>query len=325
MTLPLNRREVILAATMTALELSLLAAAPVPVPAADIGGNTIPLWPEGAPGGARVTAREEILERAPEGPLRDRIARHVRRPVMTMFGPRTQPNGITLLIIPGGGYVRVVIDKEGVESAEWFAERGFTAALLRYRLPGDGWAAGADAPVHDAMRAVKLLRNLPSTAGASTQRVGVLGFSAGGHVAARLITEHASLSYARVDDADSQVARPDFASLMYPVIKMTGPAAHGGSRDELLKAGVDESALSRFEPSSHVDESTPRCQILHAADDDAVPVANSQILYDALREAGVRAELHLFDRGGHGFGLRGTPGRSIAAWPTLVEHWAKSG
>jgi acetyl esterase/lipase len=323
MTLPLNRREVILAATMTALTPSLLAA--TPVPAADLGGHTIPLWPEGAPGGAQVTAREEILERAPEGPLRDRIARHVRRPLMTMFAPRTQPNGITLLIIPGGGYARVVIDKEGVESAEWFADRGFTAALLRYRLPGDGWAAGADAPVHDAIRAMKLLRNLPAAAGASSQRIGVLGFSAGGHVAARLITEHATLGIAGVDDANSRDARPDFASLMYPVIKMTGSAAHGGSRDELLKAGVAESALTRFEPSSRVTANTSRCQILHATDDDAVPVANSQILYDALRAAGVRAELHLFDRGGHGFGLRGTPGKSIAAWPTLVEHWAKSG
>ena len=147
------------------------------------------LWPGGAPGAEKVTVREEVIERLPDGPMRDRFVQHVTRPLLTLFAPKTAYNGITLLIVPGGGYVRVVIDKEGVEAAEWFTARGFAAAVLRYRLPADGWAAGADAPVHDAMRAMRLLRSQPIAGGSAAGRIGVIGFSAGGHLCARLITE----------------------------------------------------------------------------------------------------------------------------------------
>jgi acetyl esterase/lipase len=312
MTLPVNRREIILGGTMTALSPSLLTAAPAPTD--DIGG--LPLWPKGAPGAERVSAQEVVLERAAPGLPRDRIVQHVRRPLLTLFPPRGEPNGITLLIIPGGAYVRVVIDKEGIESAEWFAAQGFHAALLRYRLPGDGWAAGADAPVHDAMRAVRLLR------AQGAKRVGVLGFSAGGHVAARLIT--ARPDYSAVDSADDATARPDFAALMYPVINMNSRDVHAASRDQILAAGVPEAELDRLTPATRVTPDTPPTLLMHAADDDAVPVGNSFALYEALRAAGIRSELHVFDRGGHGFGLRGTPGKTIAVWPTLVANWARS-
>jgi acetyl esterase/lipase len=237
-----------------------------------------------------------------------------------LFKPKVAYNGITLLIVPGGGYVRVVIDKEGVEAAQWFTERGFAAAVLRYRLPADGWANAADAPVHDAMRAMRLLR-AHSPKGAIPSRIGVIGFSAGGHLSARLITEP-NLGYAKRDDADDLAARPDFAVLMYPVIATTGPYAHAGSAQQLLTAGVQASALDRYSPNLNVGARTPPTLLIHAADDTSVPVENSLLMYDALRKAHVRSELHVFDSGGHGFGLRSVAGKDVAAWPTLVQNWA---
>jgi acetyl esterase/lipase len=292
------------------------------VPTADPGGESIELWPAGVPGADRVQVRETFTERAPEGTLRDRIVEHVTRPTLTLFHAQGKPNGVTLLIVPGGGYVRVVIDKEGFESAEWFAARGFECAVLRYRLPADGWDAGADAPVHDAMRAVRLLRAQRGAAGKTgSGRIGVIGFSAGGHLVARMITEPA-LSYRGVEAADALTARPDFAVLMYPVIATTGDAAHRGSASQLLAAGVGAGELDRYSPQLHVSANVPPTLLIHAADDDSVPVENSLQMFAALRRAGVRSELHVFDRGGHGFGLRGVTGKDIAAWPMLVQNWA---
>jgi acetyl esterase/lipase len=279
------------------------------------------LWPGGAPGAEWVTVEEKVIERLPDGPVRDRFVQHVTRPLLTLFRPTQAFNGITLLIVPGGGYVRVVIDKEGVEAAEWFTARGFAAAVLRYRLPADGWAAGADAPVHDAMRAMRLLRARREPVGGLPARIGVMGFSAGGHLCARLITEP-KLAYARHDAADDLSARPDFAVLMYPVIATTSMQAHAGSAKQLLAAGVAASDLARYSPQLNVGSETPPTLLVHAADDTSVPVENSLLMYEALRKAHVRSELHVFDSGGHGFGLRGVAGKDVAVWPTLVQNWA---
>jgi len=311
-----DRRKLLLASALTAVAASRSSAATLR-PA----GETIDLWPGGAPGAERVTVREEIIERLPEGPLRDRYAQHVTRPLLTFYPPKAAFNGITLLIVPGGGYVRVVIDKEGVEAAEWFTERGFAAAVLRYRLPADGWADGADAPVQDAMRALRLLRARPVKTGSVPTRLGVIGFSAGGHLCARLVTEP-GVAYPRRDAADDLSARPDFAVLMYPVIATTGPYAHAGSAQQLLSAGVDAPDLERFAPHVNVSAQTPPTMLVHAADDTSVPVENSLLMYDALRKARVRSELHIFDIGGHGFGLRSVAGKDVAVWPTLVQNWA---
>jgi acetyl esterase/lipase len=315
----LNRRDLIFACGLAACVPAVGAA---PVATAEPAGDTLPLWPDAPPGAERVRVREAVIERQPDGPLRDRFVQHVTRPLLTLFKPKTAWNGVTLLIIPGGGYVRVVIDKEGFECADWFSERGFAVAVLRYRLPADGWAAGADAPVHDAMRAVRVLRHRGFPEGRPA-RIGVMGFSAGGHLTARLITEPA-LSYQRQDDADGESARPDFAVLMYPVIDTTGTVAHAGSARQLLAAGVAPSDLARYSPQLNVSAQTPRTLLVHAADDATVPVRNSLLMYEALLAAGVRSELHVFDSGGHGFGLRGIAGRDAAAWPELVRNWAQA-
>jgi acetyl esterase/lipase len=317
MSPPFDRRRLIFAGTLAAL---LPPATPAPALITEPGGETVELWPRGAPGRDRVTVREEVIERSAEGPLRDRFAQHVTRPTLTLFAPKNAWNGVTLLIVPGGGYVRVVIDKEGFETAQWFTSRGFAAAVLRYRLPADGWPAGADAPVHDALRAIRVLRKRAPPS-AAARRIGIIGFSAGGHVCARLITEPA-LEYARYDDIDGLSGRPDFAVLMYPVIGTTGNAAHGGSIQQLRLAGVALSELERFSPHLNVSASTPPTLLVHAADDATVPVENSLMMYGALLQHRIRSELHVFDAGGHGFGLRGVDGRNVAAWPTLVENFA---
>jgi acetyl esterase/lipase len=313
MRLPLSRRQIILAGSMAAL------ATRAPAQPGPDGGD-VELWPGGVPGADHVTVREEIVEASPGSTPRDRVVQHVTKPLLTWFAPRGAPTGITFLVIPGGGYRRVVIDREGFDTAAWLTERGFGAAVLRYRLPADGWAAGPDAPVHDGMRAMRWLR---ANAGADGTRIGAIGFSAGGHLLARLITEPA-LAYPRRDELDDHAARPDFAVLMYPVILTTGASAHSGSAQQLIGAGVapTDLALARYSAESHVSAQTPPTLLVHAADDKSVPLENSLRMYDALRASGVRSELHVFESGGHGFGLRSVAGKSVAAWPTLMQNWA---
>jgi acetyl esterase/lipase len=318
MKLALDRRKLLLGGAAAAV----VSTPPAqPVVTIEPSGNTVDVWPSGPPGAENVKVREEIFERLPGGPLRDRYVQHVTQPKLTLFAPKTTWNGVTLLIVPGGGYVRVVLDKEGFEAAEWFTERGFAAAVLRYRLPADGWASGPDAPVHDAMRALRVLRHRNLPTGSQARRIGVIGFSAGGHLTARLITE-ANLSYPRQDAADEVSARPDFAVLMYPVIDMAGPAAHTGSVNQLRAAGVQTADLDRYAPNLNVTSRTPRTMLIHTADDGPVPVANSLMMYRALLAARVPVQLHVFDAGGHGFGMRGTEGKNVSVWPTLVQGWA---
>ena len=151
--------------------------------------------------------------------------------------------------------------------------------------------------------------------------MGVIGFSAGGHAVARFITQPSS-SYRRVDAIDDAAANVDFAVLMYPVIVTTGMSAHDGSARQLLASGIDPAALASYSPHLHVDPYTPPTLLVHAADDTTVPVENSLLMFEALRKAGVRSELHVFDRGGHAFGMRAIAGKDVAAWPQLVENWA---
>ena len=317
MTLPRRARWLILAATMTLFADAVAAA----VPSADPGGEIVALWPAGSPGGQRVTAQEAVLERVTEGPIRDRYVEHITRPTLTLFHPKGEANGTTLLIVPGGGYVRVVIDKEGFETAEWFAARGFECAVLRYRMPADGWAAGADAPVHDVMRALRLLTRRNRSTNSAHPWLGIMGFSAGGHVVARAITSNAP-DYTRVDSDDDQPVRADFAVLMYPVIATTGPHAHAGSASQLRAAGVPAGELQRYAPNLDVPQTAPPTLLIHAADDTSVPVENSLLMFEALRKQHVRSALHVFESGGHGFGLRSIAGKNVAAWPELVREWA---
>jgi len=302
---------------------------PAPWPSAETAAETaarIPLWPgDGlAPGDAALATPQRVLERSPDPALPDRFVDHVSRPYLVVQRP-ARPDGTAVLVIPGGGYSRIVLDKEGTALQPTFVEQGgATLFVLRYRLPGEGHADGADAPLVDAQRALRLIRARAGEWGVDPHRIGVMGFSAGGHVAASLGTRYDDIVHPPRDAVDRQSARPDFQLLIYPVIDMTGAAAHPGSRRQLLGEHPDDLRARRYSPQLHVDAHTPPTFLLHAQDDDVVPVDNSLLFHAALRQAGVPAELHVFPRGGHGFGIRGTAGLTLAAWPRLALDWIHS-
>lgn len=282
--------------------------------------DILTLWPAGAPGGERVTVSEEVIERPHPQGLRDRIARGVRVPTLTVFLPRDRARA-GVLVIPGGGYKHVVIDKEGYETAAWLATQGFAAYVLRYRLPGDGWTAGPDAPLQDAQRAMRVVRDHCDRNGTGRDRTAVLGFSAGAHLAARLATRFAETTYEPRNALDATSARPSATALLYPVITLTGAGVHVGSRDFLLGPAPTAAALEQWSAQNGVTDAASPTFILHAADDMSVSLRNGQLMFDALRAAGVPVDLHVFALGGHGFGLRAIEGLPVAAWPTLLTDW----
>ena len=239
-----------------------------------------------------------------------------------MYRP-ANPDGRAVLVVPGGGYQRVVLDKEGTALLPDFVEQGgLTLFVLEYRLPGEGHRDGREVPLADAQRAMRLIRQRAPEWGVDPERIGVMGFSAGGHVAASLATRHGQRSYAPVDAADAQDARPDFALLVYPVIDM-GTHAHPGSRQRLLGDAPAADAIEAYSLQNRVDAHTPPVFLLHALDDEVVPVENSLSLEAALRQAGIEHETHLYARGGHGFGVRQAEG-TLALWPRLALAWIRA-
>lgn len=309
----LNRRGALgLAAAATMTPVSQAVAPPDPT-------ETIRLWPGTAPGGERVVVTPRVVERSTDGAFHDRFAQYTTDPILTVLRP-ARPNGASLLLIPGGGYRWAVVDKEGLDCARAFAEAGVTCFVLRYRLPGDGWAAGPDAPLQDAQRALRLIRAQAAAHGLDPARVGVLGASAGGHLAG-LLTARADATYAAVDDADAVPFRPDLSILMYPVATMADPFVHAGSRRELLGETPAAEAIDRYSLERMDWTGAPPVFLLHAIDDASVPVENSLQLLSALRAADVPAEAHLFQEGGHGFGVRLIEGKPAAVWPRLALAW----
>ena len=285
------------------------------------GATVLPLWPGAAPGGGTVTVTEAVVER-PRSPggLRDRIIKGVREPTLTVFEP-TRPNGASLLMTPGGGYKWVVMDKEGYECATRFAAAGVTVYVASYRLPGDGWDAGPAVALQDAQRALRLVRARAAAKGLDPARVGVMGFSAGGHVAGCLSLMWDRPTYAPVDAIDALSARPDSTALVYPVATMSLPFAHPGSRERMFGPSPTPGQERAGSLEANARPDAPPTFLLHAADDTAVPVENSLRLHDALRAAKVATELHVFEEGGHGFGLRFAKDKPVEAWPDLVLAW----
>jgi len=280
--------------------------------------ETIDLWPNGAPGAPATLPVETVRERSTDTAYNDRYVFGISRPRMAVFRP-ARPNGASVLITPGGGYNWVVIDKEGYELARLLAAQGVTAFVLFYRLPHEGWAAGPDVSLSDAQRAMRLIR---SQRGLDPARVLSVGFSAGGHLCADLLTRFDAATYAPVDAADRLSARPDAAAPIYPVISMTLPTAHAGSRRNLIGETASPERERAHAPHENARTDAPPCFLLHAEDDQSVVVENTLLLRAALRAKGVETETHLFPDGGHGFGLRQSRGKSVENWPSLFTAWA---
>jgi acetyl esterase/lipase len=265
----------------------------------------IDLWPGAAPGMPAPPPAEEVRERSADPAYNDRAMFHIRRPRLAVFRP-ARPNGSAMLIIPGGSYARVVMDKEGFETARWLKARGVTAFVLFYRLAIDGWADGPDVSRLDAEQAMRLLRRDFAPA-----RIGAMGFSAGGHVCASLLVRAG---------ADT---RPAAGVLLYPVISLSPPVANVESRVNLLGADPSPERERAYAPYLHVPAGAPPCLLIHAEDDPAVPVENTLLMRAALRARGAGVETHLFPDGGHGFGIRGARGKSVEHWPELFFAWGR--
>lgn len=302
--------------TLLAGSLAASAAAPLPARgrAAEPGFAIVPLWPARPPGGEGVSVRQRSVPRSPASPPTDIATYGVTRPTLTLVRP-DKPNGTSILMIPGGSYERVALASDGGAIARHFARLGFTVGALLYRLPYDGWAAGPDAPLQDAQRALRILRRL------APGRVGVAGFSAGGHLAASLATRFGERTYAKLGDEDDRLARPDFAGLFYPVVTMTDPFAHRPSRGNLIGKDPPPERIRRWSVEQNVPADAPPTFISAAADDRVVPVDNSLMMFAALRRSKIPSAMHIFDVGGHGFGSledRSGPGRY---WPLLFLDW----
>jgi acetyl esterase/lipase len=283
--------------------------------------ETIDLWPSIPPGGEGLTLTLETTDAGTGTGVPDRALSSIARPTMTVFRP-AKSDGSAMLIVPGGSYAFESIDSEGTEPALRFARSGTTAFVLTYRLPSEGWKDSDSVPLQDAQRAMRLIRAMgPARFGIAPDRVGVLGFSAGGHLAATLATKFTARTYAPVDEADKADARPSFAALLYPVITMRAPFAHEGSVEKLLGPNAPLKLREAWSAESFVVADTPSCFLCAATDDPVVPIDNSLMMFANLRAAKVGTEMHVFEKGGHGFGLGTTDGLPISAWPDLLRRW----
>jgi acetyl esterase/lipase len=278
------------------------------------GHTQMPIWPGEAP-----------LAQSVEGPETLAVvnnliagkpwtaAMRVARPTMTVYSPATRNTGVAVIVFPGGGYKTLAIDLEGTEICDWLVDRGITAILLKYRVPDSGPHWDADVRHHvdpktpmalaDAQRTVGLVRARARDLHVDPHKIGVLGFSAGGHLVANVSTHFDRRAYPAVDATDTVSCRPDFAVAIYP-------------------GHMREHTTHEFELNSTLPVSgrTPATFLLQAVTDPVDPVENSLVYYIALKKARVPVELHLYGKGGHAFGLRRTQD-PVTRWPELVESW----
>ena len=286
--------------------------------------ENILLWPGMPPGGEGLTLPPiRVTNHEPPyiTPV-DRAVDQVGLPVMNVLRP-ARPDGSAMIIAPGGGYVREMLDFEGMDVARRFNQAGVTCFVLRYRLPGEGWGRRQDVPLQDAQRAMRLVRFHAAHYGIDPARIGFMGFSAGGHVAASIATRFAANVYAPIDAADRGDARPSFSLPMYPVITM-GEGCHAGSRDHLLGDNPSAEMIAAYSCEKTVSADTPPTFLCLAADDTTVPpLPNAMAYYLALQQAKVPSEIHLFEVGGHGFGLARAVGKPCAVWPDLALAWGR--
>lgn len=274
------------------------------------GNVQIPIWPGTAPGETITTAPEDAdLETV--GLVAGRpwtYVHDVANPTLTVYPPRGKNNGVTIVVFPGGGYQLLAIDLEGTEVCDWFTAKGITCVLLKYRVPNgvdhrSGPYPKSAAALQDAQRTLGLLRHDAKKWNIDPKKIGVVGFSAGGHLVAAISTNYTKRLYPAVDAADSESCRPDFAIPVYP--------------GHLAKDYHVELGLNPYVP---VTDETPPTLLIHAEDDPVDPVEYSLLYYTALKQHKVPVEMHLYANGKHAFGLRPTA-LPITHWPELAERW----
>jgi acetyl esterase/lipase len=283
------------------------------------GQSQVPIWPGAVPDAIPNPKPESVGP--PEGREWWPRANDVSRPTMTVYAAAGRNTGVAVVVFPGGGYQFLAMDLEGTEICDWLTSRGITCVLLKYRVPGSGpWWDEANkrrvypkvqTALQDAQRTLGLVRQHAAEWHVDPHKVGVIGFSAGGHLVAAVSTHFTQRTYATVDAADNLSCRPDFAIAVYP--------GHLWAHEDEDRATRDQTALS-LRPDITVRADSPPTFLLQAEDDPVDTVEESLAYYVALQKAGVPTEMHLYAQGGHAFGLR--PSKfPIAQWPRLVETW----
>ncbi|MGE5608916.1 MAG: alpha/beta hydrolase [Bacillota bacterium] len=279
----------------------------------------LPLWPHQDPTTSQ--DKEKITDLTP-GKV-DRFISNVTVPTLTVYMPsEDKATGAAVVICPGGAYVGVAIDREGHDVARWLNSIGVAGVILKYRMPHPELSANEKPwPLQDAQRAIRLVRSNAQKWHLDPKRVGIMGFSAGGHLASTAGTHFDAGKPDASDPVERLSCRPDFMILGYPVVTFKKPIAHEGSRNALIGKDADEKLVEEYSNELQVTPQTPPTFMVHAKD-DGVKVENSLQFRDALQKANVPCRLELYEKGGHGYGL-GMNGGEVATWPARCAQWLK--
>lgn len=293
-----------------------LASAPAAVglaPALAYAEEEILLWSGRAPGDGGPTGLEKL---GGAGPGYGAVS-NIATPRMRVYRPNS-PNGKAVLVCGGGGYFRIQLWKESTPIAKLLQRGGYTVFELIYRLPGDGWDASA--PFMDAQRAMKIIRSRAKEFSIRQDRIGIMGFSAGGHLAGYTALLPDAALYEGRDETETQSARPDFSALLFPVVSLRGPYDTTRTRREIIGLDPSLTAQNAWSLDTHASKTAPPTIIISAADDQITPPGHGITLFEAMNGKGAAAELHIFEEGGHGWGL-GTGGQILSLWPKIFENW----
>jgi acetyl esterase/lipase len=302
------------------------------------GHTQVPIWPGAVPDAQPVAGPEDDTTTVTDSLVAGRpwvLVAHVSRPTMTVYSSTVKNTGAAVVVFPGGGYRILAIDLEGTEVCDWLTSKGITCVLLKYRVPGnEGYPKSAPYPksgpfpespmaLEDAQRTVGLVRFHAAEWHIDQHKIGVLGFSAGGHLSAAMSTHFAKRLYPPVDAADKESCRPDFAVAIYPghlSLSAAESDANQGVKKFVVRRPANADKELSLNPDIPVTSQTPTTFLLQAEDDHVDNVDDSLAYYFALKKVGVPVEMHLYAHGGHAFGLRRTE-LPITGWPQLVETW----
>lgn len=278
--------------------------------------HTLPLWQGTPPLQTAMDLQEDVRQ---EGIIR--IA-NVQIPTIEVYLPAKQiSTGKAVVIFPGGGYGILAYDWEGTDFAKWLNSQGIAGIVVKYRLPiSKSLTDPKEVPLMDAQRAMRLVRQNAVAWNIDPAKVGVMGFSAGGHLASTISTQYKHEVDRPKDAIDALSARPDFSILAYPVITFQDGAVHGGSRKNLIGDNASAELKDRFSGELNVNAETPPTFLVHAQDDAGVPIENSLLYYQALHKNGVKASLHIYPTGGHGFAF-GLGKGAVETWREVLLAW----
>lgn len=273
----------------------------------------IPLYKDSIPN-SKPTANEEVREYKDEV----MIIRKISQPTLTVFlPPKSKANGTAVIICPGGGYWVVAFAHEGTDVAKKFTDMGVAAFVLKYRIPNDSWMINREiGPLQDAQQAIKIVRDNAAKWNVNPAKLGIMGFSAGGHLAATAGT-HFNTCYIKNESNTS--VRPDFMMLIYPVISFMPGISYAGSGEQILGKNPSEEKLKLYSNELQVTSETPPTFLVHASNDDGVPSKNSTLFYDSLTSKKVAAEIHIYQTGGHGFGMYIKGSKEL--WMDRCKNW----